>query len=193
MSVNNDIINSIREICKVPDTVYSLICTVMEIDLTNNTVDCEPLDGSPDVLGVQLVTQNNGFLIIPKLESKVTITFIDEDNAFVSMFSEVDDIQINLVNDFVVNADNILFTVDTEIQLNGDNYDGLVKIGDLITKLNNLENKVNTIINTFNTHTHPYVDSGSPATTSPSTSPVSGTLTPTQQADLENTTVKHGG
>ena len=80
----------------------------------------------------------------------------------------------------------------SEIQLNGKNYDGLVKINDLVDKLNALENKVNSIISTFNTHTHPYVNVSSPATTSPSTSPITGTLTPTQKIDLENSTVKQG-
>lgn len=191
MSINNDIINSIREMTKLDTTVYSMICTVLEIDLTNNTIDCEPLDGGPDVLGVQLVTQSNGFLIIPKKDSNVTITFIDDDNAFVSMYSDIDDIQMNLTNNLEINNDKTIILSTTEVQLNGDNFDGLVKIGDLITKLNNLENKVNSIINTFNTHTHVASSLGSPTT--PPSSPVTGTLTPTQQSDLENTKVKQGG
>jgi hypothetical protein len=74
------------------------------------------------------------------------------------------------------------------IQLNGSNFDGLVKIQDLTTKLNNIENLLNQFIGIYNAHTHAV--SGT-ATLVPNTLETQ-TLTPTQQADIENTTVKHG-
>lgn len=170
MADNNSIKEAIRELVKTDDVLYSVLCTVKSVDTTNNICDCEPIDGSADLLEVRLMAQNEtGFLIIPKIDSVVVVTMINKYTGYVAMFSEVE-----------------------KIYLNGDNYDGLVKIGDLVDKLNNLENKVNSIINTYNTHTHPYVNVSSPATTSPSASLVVGTLTPTQQTELENTTVVHG-
>lgn len=170
MADNNSIKEAIRELVKTDDVLYSVLCTVKSVDTTNNICDCEPIDGSADLLEVRLMAQNDtGFLIIPKVNSVVVVTMINKYTGYVAMFSEVE-----------------------KIYLNGDNYDGLVKIGDLVDKLNNLENKVNSIINTYNTHTHPYVNVSTPATTSPSTSLVTGTLTPTQQTELENTTVVHG-
>jgi len=170
MADNNSIKEAIRELVKTDDVLYSVLCTVKSVDTTNNICDCEPIDGSADLLEVRLMAQNDtGFLIIPKTDSVVVVTMINKYTGYVAMFSEVE-----------------------KIYLNGDNYDGLVKIGDLVDKLNNLENKVNSIINTYNTHTHPYVNVSTPATTSPSTSLVTGTLTPTQQTELENTTVVHG-
>ena len=170
MADNNSIKEAIRELVKTDDVLYSVLCTVKSVDTTNNICDCEPIDGSADLLEVRLMAQNEtGFLIIPKIDSVVVVTMINKYTGYVAMFSEIQ-----------------------KIYLNGDNYDGLVKIGDLVDKLNNLENKVNSIINTYNTHTHPYVNVSSPATTSPSASLVVGTLTPTQQTELENTTVVHG-
>ena len=170
MADNNSIKEAIRELVKTDDVLYSVLCTVKSVDTTNNICDCEPIDGSADLLEVRLMAQNDtGFLIIPKVNSVVVVTMINKYTGYVAMFSEVE-----------------------KIYLNGDNYDGLVKIGDLVDKLNNLENKVNSIIKTYNTHTHPYVNVSTPATTSPSTSLVTGTLTPTQQTELENTTVVHG-
>lgn len=72
-----------------------------------------------------------------------------------------------------------------EIWLRGTQYGGLVRVSDLVDKLNALENKVNGIINTFNLHTHA-------GTGSPPTPTITGTLTPTQITDIENTKVQHG-
>jgi hypothetical protein len=170
MADNNSIKQAIREITKTDDVLYSVLCKVKSVDTANNICDCEPINGDADLLEVRLMAQNtNGFLIIPTVDSTVVVTMINKYTGYVAMFSDIE-----------------------KIKLNGDNYDGLVKVGDLVDKLNNLENKVNSIINTFNTHTHPYLNVSTPATTSPSTSPVAGTLTPTQQMELENTTCLHG-
>lgn len=170
MANNNSIKQAIRELTKTDDVLYSVLCKVKSVDTTNNTCDCEPINGDADLLEVRLMAQStDGFLIIPTVNSTVVVTMINKYTGYVAMFSGIE-----------------------KIKLNGDNYDGLVKIGDLVDKLNALENKVNSIINTFNTHTHPYVNVSTPATTSPSTSPVAGTLTPTQQTELENTTCLHG-
>lgn len=60
---------------------------------------------------------------------------------------------------------------------------------DLTNKLNALENKVNQIISAFNNHTHILTLSTGTGTAAPTSSPVSGTLTPTNRADIENTLV----
>lgn len=165
----NVILDSIRQIAKTDDELYSIVCKAKNIDVVELKCDCEPLDGSADLLEVRLMAeQNTGFLIIPKNNSIVIVTMLNKFTGYVSMFSEVD-----------------------EIQLNGDNYDGLVRISDLVTKLNNLENKVNTLITSYNTHVHPGVTSGV-SSTAVTPSVVVGTLTPTQQIDIENQTVKHG-
>ena len=155
--------------------VYSIKCVVADIDLTTNTCDCVPLLDKPDILGVHLMPKDEdgalkkGFLLIPKIGSVVYVTMLSDDEGFISSFSEVE-----------------------EIHLNGDSYEGLIKIADLVNKLNTLENKVNSIISTFNGHTHPYVNVVTPAATSVTATLVVGTLTPTQQADIENPLVKHG-
>lgn len=169
MSVDK-IRKAVKELSKTNDEVYSIVCTVDSVNMTDKTCDCSPIDGKADLLGVRLMAQNQtGFFIKPKVNSVVVVTMINGFTGYVAMFSEVD-----------------------EIQLNGDNYDGLPQIQVMVDKYNNLENKVNTIISTFNAHTHPYVNVATPATTSPSATPVVGTLTPTTQIELENTTVKHG-
>lgn len=169
MSVDT-IRESLKKLTQTNEEIYSIVCSVDSVDTTNNTCDCTPKDGSADLLGVRLMAQNQtGFLIIPKVNSIVVVTMLNRSTGYVALFSEL-----------------------SEIHLNGKNYDGLVMINDLVTKLNNLENKVNSLISTFNAHTHPYVNVSAPATTSPSTTPVVGTLTPTVKVDLENKTVYQG-
>jgi hypothetical protein len=170
MADNNSIKDSIRQLVKTDDVLYSVLCTVKSVDTTNNICDCEPINGDADLLEVRLMAQNEtGFLIIPKVDSVVVVTMINKYTGYVAMFSEIE-----------------------KIYLNGDNYDGLVKIGDLVEKLNNLEDLVNDLVTKYNSHTHPYVNVSTPAVTSPTTSLETTVLVPTQQSELENTTVVHG-
>lgn len=124
--------------------------------------------GGGYLLGVKLVAKNQvGFFIKPKVNSHVIVN-VEADLSYVSMFSEVD-----------------------EILLNGDSFDGLVKIQQLVDKLNNLENAFNQHLALYNAHTHAGVTSGGSSTAVPSAVDTN-LLTPTQQIELENQTVKHG-
>jgi hypothetical protein len=169
MADNKSIKEAIRDLVKTDDVLYSVLCKVKSVDTTNNICDCEPINGDADLLEVRLMAQNtNGFLIIPSVDSVVVVTMLNKYTGYVAMFSDVD-----------------------EIQLNGDNYDGLVRIGELVDKLNNLENAFNQHITTYNTHTHAGVIVG-PYTTAPPVVPDTQVLTPTQQLELENLTCLHG-
>ena len=166
MSLDSEIVKGLDKLALKHIHNPSFVCTVSAVSLADLTCTCTPVNGDADLLDVRLMSQSaNGFLILPSVDSIVIVSSIDNRTYYVSMFSEVD-----------------------EIQLNGDTYDGLVKVGDLVTKLNNLENKVNAIITAYNAHIH--VETG--ASTAPTVSLVVGTLTPTVQANIENTTVKHG-
>lgn len=161
---------AVKELSKTNDEVYSIVCTVDSVNMTDKTCDCSPIDGKADLLGVRLMAQNQtGFFIKPKTNSIVVVTMINGFTGYVAMFSEVD-----------------------EIQLNGDNYDGLPQIQVMVDKYNNLENKVNAIISAYNAHTHVTSCGAGAGSASPTPSLVVGTLTPTTQIELENTTVKHG-
>ena len=86
---------------------------------------------------------------------------------------------------FVVDGIIVGYSDLSELWLRGNQFEGLVKVSDLVTKLNNLEDKVNDLLTAYNTHTH--ASSGAPPVPT-----VPGTLTPTTQNDLENPLVKHG-
>ncbi|HXU27950.1 MAG TPA: hypothetical protein VN698_12035 [Bacteroidia bacterium] len=151
------------------------MCTVKNVYATPNDAmvcDCEPNDKTAIIKNVRLIANytNNkaGFVLAPKKNSVVEISFNADSDAFVSMVSEVD-----------------------FIYLNGNDYGGLVQVQPLVDKLNNLENLVNDLKDKYNSHTHSGVTVGS-GITGPIDMPEPTNLTNTQKADLENTTVLHG-
>lgn len=147
-----------------------VICTVDSVNLTKLTCYCIPKNGGADYKDVRLMAQkSNGFLIIPKEGSDVVVSFLDGATGYVSMFSEVD-----------------------EIQLNGDNYSGLVKVNDLVTKLNNLENKINSLLFVMGTTWVPVSNDGGAALKALMIPPLTNPLAVTVKENLENTTVLHG-
>ena len=70
-------------------------------------------------------------------------------------------------------------------------YKGLVINDSLVTKLNNLENKVNDLIMAYNYHTHTGVQTGG-GTSGTTPTVITGSLTPTNETELQNQNVKHG-
>lgn len=167
-------------------------CKVKSVNESDYTCDCEPVDESADFLDVRLrsIVDNNatGLVSIPKVGSIVLVALIanEDAEAFVVSFSELDKIIIENVGGMTTQW------LSNVINLNGDGHKGLVKVVQLTQKLNAVENKLNALLAKYNAHTHPYVNVSSPAVTSPTTQLEPGTVTPTQQSDIENTKVKHG-
>lgn len=166
--MSKDLRDALRSLVKPNNDGFAKVCTVDSVDLTTLTCYCVPLNDDADIINVRLMANiDNGFLLIPEVDSIVVVSFLSDSSAYVSLVSKV-----------------------SEVHLNGKNFDGLVKVNDLVQKLNNLENKVNTIISTYNAHTHVASSFGTPTTTP--VAPVTGTLTPTIKQDLENITILQG-
>ncbi len=157
--------DAIKFLSKDGNETKFVLCTVESINTTNKTCVCEPVSGGAEIMGVKLMAKNQtGFYIIPEVNSHV-IVCVQENLSYVTMFSEV-----------------------SEIQLNGDNYDGIPIVGNLVQKLNNLENAFNQFVILYNAHTHVETSTN---TLVPSTLNTNVLIT-TTKAMLENLTVKHG-
>jgi len=114
MSVNEDIRKAIQSLSDKNDEVYSIVCNVSDVNILTKLCNCKPIDGGAVLTNVRLMANNNtGLFITPKDGSVVIVTMLNKYTGYVSMFSEVD-----------------------EIQLNGDINGGLIKITELTTKLN---------------------------------------------------------
>ena len=157
--------------------MYCVLCTINSVDTSERTCEVTPLNGKADLFDVRFQAElslTEGLFIEPKVNSTVLVAFINSVQAAVVMCSEIENIYIDTQGDTI---------------FNGGQNDGMVKVGDLVTKLNNLENKVNDLVTWTSTHTHTGVTTG-PGSTGTAVGIV-GTLTPTQQSDLENTKVQH--
>jgi hypothetical protein len=144
-----------------------LQCTVNSVDLGNRKANVTTITGQSTIdFDVQLQAGiADGLVIEPLVGSMVYVLTSKYTLPFIVQYSDI-----------------------VSLTMNGSEFGGLVKVIELTKKINTLENKVNDLITKFNTHTH--VAAGSP--TSISNLVVSGTLTPTQQNEIENIVIKHG-
>ena len=164
-----DIRQAIQALSGFNDLTFEGIpCTVSDINTTEMTCTCTPINGDAEFFDVLLnADADKGFTLIPANNSVVIVQQPSQATEYVSMVSKVD-----------------------QIYLAGDANGGLVKVQDLVSKLNNLENKVNSLIVACSSQVVTLAPSGLFALAPFFTSVTP--LTPTQQTELENQTVKHG-
>ena len=148
---------------------YAILAKVISLDENRRTANCQPLNGDAIFKNCRLNAQENnenGFVFIPKINSIVIIMKIDENKAFVAMFSQIDKV--------LMNAESIEF--------NGGANGGLILIEKLIEKINRLENN-------FLVHLH--TNGAGPTGTPQDATFVPIKFLPTQQNEIENNKIKH--
>jgi hypothetical protein len=185
-SYNRSLVSAVQKLAGTynADTVSILTGKVLSVDENAGTCKVEAITGSAttDVDGVELQTVvADGLLFIPKVDSEVKIAYSTYTTPFIVQYGDLDKI--------VIAAETSIDIFCEDIKFNDGTFKGLVKVVELTSKLNDIEDKVNSIISTFNSHTHGNGNQGAPTT--PPTSSISGTLTPTQQADIENPKIQH--
>jgi len=118
--MSKDLRDALRSLVKPNNDGFAKVCTVDSIDLDKLICYCIPLNGDADLVGVRLMANiDNGFLLIPELNSIVVVSFLSDSSAYVSLVSKV-----------------------SEVQLNGKNFNGLIKIDEQTAKLNQLVNEL---------------------------------------------------
>jgi hypothetical protein len=85
------IVESLKKM-RTASSSQSVVGKVVATDVENATVDIEPLNGDTIIYSVRLQAdfQNQGIVIFPKQDSIVVATLLENESAFVSMFSEVE-------------------------------------------------------------------------------------------------------
>lgn len=159
--------------------MQSFEAEVVSVDKLKDTIVVKPAEGDniPDVKLKAIISTNTKKIVLyPAVGSFVTVTLLRNSDVdyYVSQYSEVEET--------IINCDNIV--------INGGDNHGLVKIADLVTRMNLIEQKVNDVVSKFNAHTHTGVTAGGGVSGITAT-PVVGALTETNQAQLEDTKVKH--
>ena len=154
--------------------VQTLSAMVTAVDIEHGTCDVEFLD--KDLAPHKAVhlyagtATDTGLLIIPKLKSFVYVSIVNNDEqwAFVSLYTAID-----------------------EIRLRGNDFGGLIKIKENIKKLNAIEKDVNKLKTAFKSWVTVPNDGGAALKTI-ATSWFSNEMKLTKKSDLENTKVNHG-
>jgi hypothetical protein len=166
-----DIAKAIRELAgtRNQDEVKLYQCNVNSVDASKRTCNVTTITGNATLTFDAQITAgvSDGFFVVPEIDSMVFVLSSKYSLPFVVSYSDI-----------------------TDYIIMGGEFGGLVKVLELTQKLNNLENKVNEIISTFGTHTHNVINVGQQ--TAPTLTPINGSLTVTQRAELENTRIKHG-
>lgn len=202
MSGNATIQRAIQTIAGVKgeDKVHIVAATVTSVNEAERTCNVTVLSGigQTTIENVQLMASiDDGFFLVPAVDSTIIVSYSSYNQPFVSLFSELSkillvagennaSIQMDTNGILLEIAETKLLISDGLTKFNEGDLGGLVKVIDLTTKLNNLEEKVNAIITAFNSHTHILTLSTGTGSAAPTSTQVSGTLTPTQRADIEN-------
>lgn len=151
-------------------TFSTYLCKVKSVN--GATCDVTRIIDDMEIKEVRInstITENEGLIIRPKKNSYVLITDIDGDKWFVSQFSEIESITLD---------------VNSKIKINRGQNDGIIKINELTQKLNEL-------VTAFNSHIHT-------TNATVGATPIVGVIsTPTPQANefnkayYENTKILH--
>lgn len=118
-----DIKQLIRKIAKEHDKF--MLAKVLSVDATKLVCDVEPLDESPTLFDVRIdMSQDDttGLQVIPATDSVVVIGFLDEEEAYVAMTSDVDSVIYRKeTTEVLMDKDKINLTKgNTAISLDGD-------------------------------------------------------------------------
>lgn len=167
MSNNRDLVEALRRATKT-EVETSSKCTIVagSIDLVNLVCDCAPINGNATIFNVEIsVNKKEGFVLVPKDESLVNVTFTSNARAFISMVSEVE-----------------------SIVMKGDTFGGLIKIDNLKTQYDTNMNAIKAAcVAAFTAQAGIDGGLGLAAFNAAATA-----IAPLNKIPLENTNIKHG-
>lgn len=160
----------IKKLADNGEEIYSKVCKVISVDLQERTCEVEPLSGGANIPGCRLqaaMDQATGMLLVPAVDSFVVVTWLNKNAAYVSLCSDLD-----------------------EIQLNGDQYGGLViydRLKSEIDKNSQFLDQLKQILDSW----VPVAQDGGAALKTAWTA-ISSTVQTADLTDITNDTVKHG-
>jgi hypothetical protein len=121
----------IKQMTQSKEEIYSVLCSVVEIDQEARTIHAKPLNGSAEIFDVRLQTMLSGVLglvIWPKINSNVIVSFVSKEVAYIALNSEIEKTELKIGEmTFFVDANNANLAVEnvqidsTNATLNSDN------------------------------------------------------------------------
>ena len=103
------------------ENFYSVIGKAVNVDSDKRTCDIESIEGNATRSGIRLqsvVSESKGFVLIPKEDSFIVVSFFDRSTGFVSLTSEVEKIHFEaggedlklILNDLIKEIKNAIIT-----------------------------------------------------------------------------------
>lgn len=170
----------------------SFIGRVIEVNEGQHTCDVMPIDSEAEVFDVRLKPtpddEKAGIIAIPDKDSFVIVGVLNnnENSSFVILASAVKKYLVQCVDGgFIEILD------DGTVLINGDDYEGLVKVAENVDRLNKIEKAINDLKQVFSSWT-PVTYDGGATLKSAVASWAAQMLVETQKSDIENDKVKHG-
>jgi len=128
-----EIRRAIQEIAKGVG-YQSLVATVDSVNESGKTCVVSPVNGDAQIFDVRLQSSegaNLGVLVLPKVDSFVLVTMLDKDTAFVSLYGEVESLNLKI--------EGLEFTVDSEgLKLTKGSLSLKNEIAGLVKEVNSL-------------------------------------------------------
>lgn len=125
-----NLISDIKRKVLQGEELYSIPGKVTAIDETTRTATIEPVEG-PELQEVRLQAtsgSDKGIYIKPALDSFVLVSWITKEEAFVSLFTEIDEIQVIGDQDIQVKSDSGSIKIESNKDLEISSSSGKVGI-----------------------------------------------------------------
>ena len=189
----NAIDKALRDKMKKLIPVQAFVGKVLKVDENEYTCNVMPIDSDAQMFDVRLKptidTNKKGILAIPANDSFVIVGLLNsnDNSAFIIWCSNIK--KYYIIGD---NGNTLEFKDAGSILINGDNFEGLVKVAKNVERFNKIEQDINSLKQLFSGWVTVPSDGGA-ALKAITATWCGQMLAETQQSDIENTKVKHGG
>lgn len=130
-----NISQAIKQAAQRGEQLYLKRCTVDSVNEQERTIDCTPIDGGAQLIGVDLQAlqrRSEGLFVSPKIGSEVIVGFLDKNNAVALLFTEIKKITLN---------------VDCAIEINGGGNGGFAIVPELRAQLEKMTARIDALYN----------------------------------------------
>jgi len=107
---------AIRMMSMTDEEIYSVIGVVSNIDIDKRTCTVSPVNGNADILEVRLQSVesgSNGIVVVPENGTEVVATFINKEQAFISLCSGVSQVVADIDDAAIVAKDGLTIASET--------------------------------------------------------------------------------
>lgn len=184
MSKAKDILFQLIDLWAEDKELFSKQGTIVEVNQSQRVCVVRPTDGGPDILDVSLEadytedanTDPKGFFLVPKVGSIVIVSFLDKTEAYISAWTEIDNV----------------IAIQPQWTFNDGAFGGLTKLEELTSRLNDLESLFGQLKQDFNGWVPASGDGGAALKAVLSAGYLTKTIPDSKVSDFENEKITHG-